>query len=629
MRKSLIGVLFVVLAAGCSHSGSGGSVIPGAASAPVPMNPQSVSPGTITAAPMAKTDILPASAMTSPPHADIPVNSLSWSQVPGTASAVASSPDGSLWVLSDQPSSSADKYIWHYASGTWTNISGLAARLSVAADGSLWAINSGGGIWHYVSGTWTSPGGGAINSITADSTNGIYVLSNGGSGPDRAIWHYSPSGGWTQLNGSGVALAANWDANNFNLGPTSGVTGPINAGGVYILSSSGAMWYENANLSFANIPGAASAIAPTTNGGFFVLGYPTAPSGNQVYYYDLNSPGFTAESGAGLSSISAGNNLYLTSSSGAIFSASLPQFGAVVTATVTGPSSLAYGAVTLGTPKTFTLSVVEKDVNGKTITGTYANPVTLSNLDTTGATSLNTTTVTSSSQSVTLTYNGSTAFTGTRVRVVLFGSVTGSFLVTGPCPITTAGVSRQGYQPCDFQSAYNLAASSASSGGTQTVGIVDAYDDPNVESDLAAYRAAFGLHACTSGNGCFIKRSQTGSSTSFPIPDAGWAGEISLDVDMVSAICPNCKILLVESTTNGFTDMMQAENEAVILGATEVSNSWGGSESAGETAFEVNFNHPGVPITASTGDNAYGAGVSYPASSAFVTAVGGTTLVAA
>ena len=144
MRKSLIGVLFVVLAAGCSHSGSGGSVIPGAASAPVPMTPQSVSPGTITAAPMAKTDILPASAMTSPPHADIPVNSLSWSQVPGTASAVASSPDGSLWVLSDQPSSSADKYIWHYASGTWTNISGLAARLSVAADGSLWAINSGG-----------------------------------------------------------------------------------------------------------------------------------------------------------------------------------------------------------------------------------------------------------------------------------------------------------------------------------------------------------------------------------------------------------------------------------------------------------------------------------------------------
>lgn len=622
MRKRLFAsVFFSILAAGCSHGG-GSSVLPGGASLPV--TPQSVSPGTIAAAPMAKTEILPASAMQSPPHAAIPVSSLNWSQVPGTASAVAASPDGSLWVLSDQPSSSADKYIWHYASGAWTNISGLASRLSVAADGSLWAINSGGGIWHYVSGTWTSPGGGATNSVTTDSTDGIYVLSNGGAGPDRAIWHYSPSGGWTQLNGSGVALAANWDTNNFAAG--AGMTGPINAGGVYILSSSGSIWYENANLSFTQVPGAASAIAPTTNGGFFVLGYPTAPAGNQVYYFDLNTPGFTSESGAGLLSLSAGDNLYLTSSSGAIFSAALPQFGAVSTALITGPSSSVSSSVTLGTPKTITLSVVEKDVNGKTITGTYATPVILTNLDSSHAT-LNVTTVSSSSTSVTLTYDGSTAFTGTRIRATVGGNLTGSFLLVGPCTLAT-GVSRAGYYPCDLQSAYNLGASSASSGSTQTVAIVDAYDDPTAESDLAIFRSTFGLSPCTTANGCFKKRAQDGS-TNYPIPDSGWAGEISLDLDMVSAICPNCKILLVEGNTNSSTNLYAAENQAVVLGATEISNSWGLGENAIIVSAEVNFNHPGIPITASTGDNGFSGGVSYPASSQFVTAVGGTALVAA
>jgi hypothetical protein len=626
MRKPIIiSVLFAVLAAGCSHGGGSSGLLPGGGVTP-PVTPQSVSPGTIPAAPMAKTEILPASAMTTAPHSDIAQPPLSWTQVPGTASAVAASPDGTLWVLSDQPSSSADKYIWHYASGVWTNISGLASRLSVAADGSLWAINSGGGIWHYVSGTWTSPGGGATNSITADSTNGIYVLSNGGSGPDRAIWHYSAGAGWTQLNGSGVVLAANWDTNNFPAG--AGMTSAINAGGLYILSSSGSIWYENANLTFSQVPGAASAITPTTNGGFFVLGYPVAPSGNQVYYFDLNTPGFTAQNGAGLLSISAGSSLYLTSSSGAIYSAPLPAFGPVANIIITDSSGSPFTPVTLGTPKSVPLTIVEKDVNGKTITGTYASPITFTTLDQTGSTGLSVNSVSSSSTPVTMTYNGGTAFTGTRFRALVNGAVLGSFLVRGPCPIPTAGVSRAGYYPCDLQSAYNLTSSSATGGGTQTVAIVDAYDDPTAESDLAVYRAAFGLPACTSANGCFKKRAQDGS-TVYPVPDAGWAGEISLDVDMVSAICPNCKILLVEGTSNSFNSLFTAENEAVVLGATEISNSWGGSESASELIFEPYFNHPGVPITASTGDNAYAAGVSYPASSAFVTAVGGTALIAA
>ena len=379
MRKRVyLSVFFAILAAGCSHGGSSG-LLPGGSSSPTMTTPQSVSPALVSPAPMAKTDILPASAMQSPPKASIAVPPLNWSQISGTASSVAAAPDGSLWVLSDQPSG-ADKYIWHYVGTSWTNISGLASNISVAADGSLWALNSGGGIYHYVSGSWSSPGGGAKNSITADASGGVYVLSNGGSGPDRAIWHYSSGTGWVQQNGSGTILAANWDTNSFPLG--SGGSGTISAGGVYILNSAGQIWYENSNLTFAQLSGGASAIAPTTNGGLFVLAYPSNSGGNQVYYYDLNTPGWTAQNGAGLLSISANNTgLYLTNSAGAIYTATVPSFGPVATVVITGPSGSASQAVTVGTPTTIPLTVVEKDVNGKTITGTYGNPVSLTNLD--------------------------------------------------------------------------------------------------------------------------------------------------------------------------------------------------------------------------------------------------------
>jgi hypothetical protein len=181
-----------------------------------------------------------------------------------------------------------------------------------------------GGIYHYTGGTWTPLGGSASNSITTDSSGGIYVLTNAGSGSDRAIWYYSSGTGWVQQSGSGTALAANWDTTSFT--PGAGGSGTINPGGFYIVNSAGGIWYENySDKSFARLPGSASAIAPTAIGGVFVLGYPSAAGGNQIYYYDLNNPGWTAEPGSGLLSISAYKNLYLTSSSGAIYSAALPQ----------------------------------------------------------------------------------------------------------------------------------------------------------------------------------------------------------------------------------------------------------------------------------------------------------------
>ncbi|MFF7634910.1 putative Ig domain-containing protein [Kitasatospora sp. NPDC008050] len=178
-----------------------------------------------------------------------------------------------------------------------------------------------------------------------------------------------------------------------------------------------------------------------------------------------------------------------------------------------------------------------------------------------------------------------------------------------------------GYGPSDLASAYNLPTSA---GSGQTVGIVDAQDDPNAESDLAAYRSQYGLPACTTANGCFKKVDENGG-TSYPTGDTGWAGEISLDLDMVSAVCPNCHIVLVEATSANMSDLGTAVNQAVAQGAKFVSNSYGGSEDSTDTSSDSQyFDHPGVAITVSAGDGGYGA--EYPASSQYVTAVGGTSL---
>jgi hypothetical protein len=192
----------------------------------------------------------------------------------------------------------------------------------------------------------------------------------------------------------------------------------------------------------------------------------------------------------------------------------------------------------------------------------------------------------------------------------------------------TAQVTPSGYGPSDLQLAYDLPSASAGSGAT--VAVVDAYDDPNAEADLATYRAQYGLPACTTANGCFEKVNQEGQQGNYPpTPPAGddWTTEESLDIDMISAICPNCHILLVEADNDtDITNLGAAEDEAVTLGAQYVSNSWGASpEPSGETSYDQYFNHPGVAITASAGDSGYG--VNYPSASQYVTAVGGTTLV--
>jgi len=185
-------------------------------------------------------------------------------------------------------------------------------------------------------------------------------------------------------------------------------------------------------------------------------------------------------------------------------------------------------------------------------------------------------------------------------------------------PLATGSPS--GYVPADLQAAYKLVSTG---GAGQTIAIVDAYDDPNAESDLAVYRSQFGLPPCTTANGCFRKINQKGG-TKYPRGDGGWGQEISLDVDMASAICPNCHILLVEASSNSFANLAAAVDQAALQGANVISNSYGGSEYSGEVTDESHFNHPGSAITVSSGDNGYG--VQFPSASQYVTAVGGTTL---
>jgi hypothetical protein len=189
------------------------------------------------------------------------------------------------------------------------------------------------------------------------------------------------------------------------------------------------------------------------------------------------------------------------------------------------------------------------------------------------------------------------------------------------------GIYPTGINTLDLQQAYSFVATvPAGIPNGPLVAIVDAGDSPNVESDLATYRATYGLGACTTANGCFQKVNQYGDTSPLPAPAAGWDLEIALDVQMVSATCPNCRIVLLEGNGASFDDLGTAVNTAATrFHASAISNSYGAPEWDGTQFYSDWYsNHPGSAVVVSSGDSGYG--VSFPASSQYVTAVGGTTL---
>jgi PKD domain len=160
-----------------------------------------------------------------------------------------------------------------------------------------------------------------------------------------------------------------------------------------------------------------------------------------------------------------------------------------------------------------------------------------------------------------------------------------------------------GLTPDDLGTAYGL---NTSGGAGQTVGIVDAYNDPNIAADLQTFDTEYGLPACTEGNGCLRVVNEAGDATPLPADDeSGWSVEESLDVEAVHSVCHSCHILLVEASTNGNGDLGASENTAVRLGANEVSNSFGEPEAGSDSSYQADFNHPGTVITASAGDDGY------------------------
>ena len=197
----------------------------------------------------------------------------------------------------------------------------------------------------------------------------------------------------------------------------------------------------------------------------------------------------------------------------------------------------------------------------------------------------------------------------------------------GPGPGSTTPA---GYGAAALQSAYEQGTAPTN---VKTVAIVDAYSDPNVAPDLAVYRSQEGLPVLcsvqiiggttttnTSGS-CGGSLTVVGASSP---GNTGWGEEISLDVDMVSAACPNCNIVLEEAASSTFANLGAAVNDAVSRGAVAVSNSYGGSEGSTESTLDHYYTHSGVAVTVSSGDNGYG--VEYPAASPDVIAVGGTHL---
>ncbi|MEU4303402.1 S53 family peptidase [Kitasatospora aureofaciens] len=178
-----------------------------------------------------------------------------------------------------------------------------------------------------------------------------------------------------------------------------------------------------------------------------------------------------------------------------------------------------------------------------------------------------------------------------------------------------------GLSPRDLRRAYNLFGKY---GGGRTVAITVAFHHPNLESDLAVYRRQFHLPPCTTASGCLRVINQNGGSTLPTTVDPEWSFEEAIDVDMVSAACPDCHILVVEDDSAFFTNLFAGFDQAVAQGAKFISNSWTLPEASFEPDFDFHFNHPGVAMTFSSGDTA--GQTFYPSASPYVTSVGGTSL---
>ncbi len=318
--RTLLVALTAASVAACSRTGTIPAGSSGGAAG-------STSPGAIQAPPMIRA-VAPATAMTRR-HAQLSVAPLGFTTLSGTASYIAAAlNDQTIWALSQDPTG-PDKYIYSYSNGAWTNVPGEASRIAVSANGTLYAVNSSGSLYSYNSGVgWTTLGGGSID-VTAGPNNAVYVTSNSGAGPDRDIWR-NAYGVWTQMPGRGIHLSASWDTVNRVI-----PAGRLAPGGFYIVNAAGGVYYENPDQTIIQLPSTVATVASTTRGGLFALGYPADPNGTPIFYYDYDAPGWAAPGGSGTSIATNGSQLYVTGSDGTIYQSTINTGG------ISGPTAMA------------------------------------------------------------------------------------------------------------------------------------------------------------------------------------------------------------------------------------------------------------------------------------------------
>jgi subtilase family serine protease len=192
-----------------------------------------------------------------------------------------------------------------------------------------------------------------------------------------------------------------------------------------------------------------------------------------------------------------------------------------------------------------------------------------------------------------------------------------------PAAVPKATVPPPGLSPADLRQAYGAGSASGH------IAVVSAYNHPNAKADLDKYSTTFGLPVlptCTTAAqaGCFTRISQRGSTSALPRNNRDWAFETSLDIEAAHAVCPTCRLTLVEADNAYISSLTTAVDRAVTVGAQVVSMSWGGDEFSSQWIYDAHFNKPGVKFVAASGDAGYG--TSWPAASPNVIGAGGTSL---
>ena len=295
---------------------------PGTSSIPSPLaadalmrsiTPNAISPKAVPIPPMLGLDTTrPPMSLRMPQSSIVPLN---FTQLPGAATWVAASPDGTFWVLSTQGIPSGDKFIYHYINGSFVNVPGAAIRIAVGPDSTPWVLNAAGGIYHLVNGVFTGIAGGASELSVGGSASAIVVdvISNQAPGPYGAgVYQYSVNTGtWTQLPGAGVTVAASIDPGTYSILN-------IRPGGFYVTNQFGGIYYDNLGLGFEQLPGGAIRLAPTATGGLFALGDPGATQ-HGIYYLDLSTGVWTQMSGAAICISANSTNVYAIGAAGGIY----------------------------------------------------------------------------------------------------------------------------------------------------------------------------------------------------------------------------------------------------------------------------------------------------------------------